>query len=578
MANNTTIQIKRSASAGVAPTNLLANGEIAVNLLDKRIFTTDTTGGAVFDAFQNTAANIALTGTAVALKIGNTTINAFCNSSILTFSNSTILTSLTRDTLSLSNTTSNTIANNTTLLIQTNTTVNSIITASNVTTGNVFANFYRTGNIVSADQLGSGANTTNFLRGDLTWTTPTATATPGGANTQIQFNDSGVMGGNVNFTFDKTTANVVVGNSTAGQITVGTGTAIGTFTNTTLLIASNSTVNAIITNANASFNNSTSVAFMNPIGVFLGTGTANAFLNTNSLVIQSNSTINAVINTTALTLPIGNTSGGSVAAPADNNISIFCISRAGREQLSYVGSGNTPTIIQSHLMHRQLSYLLPVPAGTTASVLRATSANTVAFTARTPASTNTFLSAFRVAQTTGTTAGTSISWRNNVLQWWRGNAAGLGGFYAVARFGVAIPTTNGRAFIGFKNSATILANGNPSAQTNIIGFGWDSAQTTLRVISANSTAANTIDLGSGFPVNVGNTDWYEAVIYSPPNAGTCQYQVTNLKNGNTTFGSFNQTNLPTSTTFLTWQFWGNNGSDAAAEVIDWGGVTIETGF
>jgi hypothetical protein len=37
--------------------------------------------------------------------------------------------------------------------------------------------------------------------------------TPGGANTQVQFNDSGAFGGSAGFTFDKTTNNVTIANS-----------------------------------------------------------------------------------------------------------------------------------------------------------------------------------------------------------------------------------------------------------------------------------------------------------------------------------------------------------------------------
>jgi hypothetical protein len=134
----------------------LANGEIALNLTDKRIFTTNTTGGAVFDAFQNTSSNIAILGTTVQLSIGNSTINLVSNSSILKLQNST---------------------------------VSSSISIANVVTTNVYASFLASGNIAAASQLGSGANSTNFLRGDLTFAVPTAAATAGGSNTQVQFND-----------------------------------------------------------------------------------------------------------------------------------------------------------------------------------------------------------------------------------------------------------------------------------------------------------------------------------------------------------------------------------------------------
>jgi hypothetical protein len=56
----------------------------------------------------------------------------------------------------------------------------------------------------------ANANSTST---ELTWVTSTSgNATPGGANTQIQFNDGGAFAGNAAMTFDKTTGNVVLGN------------------------------------------------------------------------------------------------------------------------------------------------------------------------------------------------------------------------------------------------------------------------------------------------------------------------------------------------------------------------------
>ena len=673
MANNTTIQAKRSASTGVLPTNLLANGEIALNLIDKRIFTTDTTGGAVFDAFQNTASNLAITGTTVQLSIGNSTINNVSNSSFHKIQNSTVSSTIsvanvittnvyasfyatgnvaaasqlgpnanstnflrgdltfatptagaavaggpntsvqynnstvsdgdadflfdnttnivhlgnnTTGTFDVGNSTVNSISNSSFLKIQ-NSTVSSIISVANVVTTNVYASFYATGNIATAGQLGTGANSTNFLRGDLTFAAAGG-GSPGGANTQVQFNDSAAFGGDAGFVYDKTIDTLSIVNSTSNVVVTPQTLSIGNsvanvFANNTTLLATNSTTNSVLSPSLLTIGNSTVTgSFSNTTLLISSNSTVNSITTDASIKFQGNSVANATLNTQTLSMYVGNTSGGDPAAPSGNSFTMFGKYRAGRIMPAYImGSDFGGIPYQPHFMHMQQAYILPVPGATTVTAVRTVSANTVAFTTRTPASGNTFLSATRLSQTTGATAGTSVSWRNSTLQWWRGNAAGLGGFYAVARFGVAANTTNGRGFIGFKDSATILSNGAPSAQTNIIGIGFDSSNATvntLRIMSANSTVANTIDLGAGFPTNVGNTDWYEAIIYAPPNGGTVQYQVTNLKNGNTAFGSYNQTNLPTTTTFLTWQFWGNNGSDAVALIMDWGGVTIETGF
>lgn len=51
-------------------------------------------------------------------------------------------------------------------------------------------------------------NTTTFLRGDGTFATPSGGGTPGGSDTQVQFNDSGAFGGDANFEWDKNATNL----------------------------------------------------------------------------------------------------------------------------------------------------------------------------------------------------------------------------------------------------------------------------------------------------------------------------------------------------------------------------------
>ena len=59
--------------------------------------------------------------------------------------------------------------------------------------------------------------------GNLNWTAQTGgngggNGTPGGSNTQVQFNDSGSFGGNVGFTFDKTSGNLTIPGTYIGTV------------------------------------------------------------------------------------------------------------------------------------------------------------------------------------------------------------------------------------------------------------------------------------------------------------------------------------------------------------------------
>ena len=71
--------------------------------------------------------------------------------------------------------------------------------------------------LVPAPVAGDAAK---FLRGDGTFGAGGATS-PGGADTQIQFNDGGVFGGNAGLTFNKALGNLlVIGNVSAGNATI----------------------------------------------------------------------------------------------------------------------------------------------------------------------------------------------------------------------------------------------------------------------------------------------------------------------------------------------------------------------
>ena len=66
---------------------------------------------------------------------------------------------------------------------------------------------------VAAARLGSGTpSSSNYLRGDGTWSA--VSASPAGSNTQVQYNSSGSFAGSANFTFDGT--NVLVAGTVSG--------------------------------------------------------------------------------------------------------------------------------------------------------------------------------------------------------------------------------------------------------------------------------------------------------------------------------------------------------------------------
>lgn len=195
--------------------------------------------------------------------------------------------------------------------------------------------------------------------------------------------------------------------------------------------------------------------------------------------------------------------------------------------------------------------------------------------------TSSFYGATRWAgMTSAATAGSSAGFRSDRLQFWLGNAPGLGGFRMVARFGCGdgLAVADARSFVGMVGVTTTLGNVNPSTNTNIIGVGTDSGESTLSVMHNDGSGnATKIALGANFPDHTLRADVYELALYSAPNSGVVDYEVTRLNTGDVARGQIT-IDLPALTTLLTFQSWRNNGTTASAVIADLSTLYIETEY
>lgn len=96
---------------------------------------------------------------------------------------------------------------------------NALISGTVPAWGKINLTSHITGNLPVANLgSGTGASATTYWRGDGTWATPAGGAggSPGGVDTNIQFNDAGAFGGDVDFTWNKTTNDMVLGGIDTG--------------------------------------------------------------------------------------------------------------------------------------------------------------------------------------------------------------------------------------------------------------------------------------------------------------------------------------------------------------------------
>ena len=269
--------------------------------------------------------------------------------------------------------------------------------------------------------------------------------------------------------------------------------------------------------------------------------------------------------------------GATIATPTAG-LTTYAKDLGGRQMFAQRGKSGVDYSFQPFLARNSV-FLHRANGNSAASTTLGNVAPTAAGTAtvRNVATTNFFTWTRRIGYISATTGNASSGLRHSQLQYGIGNAAGLGGFHFVARFGISdlALATGARLFVGLTSSTAILGNAEPSSFANIIGVGLDAADTTLQIMHNDGAGTATkINLGASFPEST-NTDFYELALYCAPNGTTVFYEVVNLTTGVETSGSIT-TNLPLNTQLLTWQIWRHNVATGIAVGIDVSSVYLET--
>ncbi|MFN3351463.1 DUF2793 domain-containing protein [Pseudorhodoplanes sp.] len=203
---------------------------------------------------------------------------------------------------------------------------------------------------------------------------------------------------------------------------------------------------------------------------------------------------------------------------------------------------------------------------TTLNAIGLTTTTTGTATAAALAATSMFTQSPRLIFASAASAGSSAGVNGTELIAWRGSSSDRGGFYLLMRFGWEITQPQGRCFAGLRGSTAVIGDVNPTVLTDIIGIGFNSGQSTMRVLHNDASGtASAINLGASFPSNSAQ-EFYELMLSAEPGGSEVQYRVERLNTGHVATGTIS-TNLPDAGTFLTPHLWGNNGTTAAAVQI-----------
>jgi hypothetical protein len=259
------------------------------------------------------------------------------------------------------------------------------------------------------------------------------------------------------------------------------------------------------------------------------------------------------------------TDGTDPTAPSADTLAFYAKTVAGRVMPKWIGPSGVDMIVQPHIGTNNIRLVTPgvgtavgASPGTAYSLVSVGMPITSALISTgggnsipALASTNLLTQTKRAAFSTGTTINAGFSLYSTAHEVWRGNAAGLGGFFFVCRFGNSVNTTNGRFFVGLRDvtTAPTIVDYTAAATTTPgrIGVARTGTGNLYLVNCVSGTAPTATDLGANFAVNTAHL--YELILFAKPNDSTVYYRVTNLSTGNSSSSSLT-TNIPAATSFL----------------------------
>jgi len=258
---------------------------------------------------------------------------------------------------------------------------------------------------------------------------------------------------------------------------------------------------------------------------------------------------------------------GEPSVPAAGRMKFYARNIAGRMLAKIVGPSGLDVVLQPALFGNAARMILP-NTSTAFSVINWVTPTAVG-TVSTPAIA---AGGFRVGcrrsiVTSAATANSASELRQAAVDCLRGDIAGGGGFHLVSTFGVESTTSLQRLAVGlFGTTSAIATTQSPSALTNCIFVGWDSADTTLQIMPNDASGTCTkVPLSASFPSN-STTAVYQLDLFAAPNASTVGWRVKRLDTGDIASGTIS-TDLPLATQLLSWHGYMNNGGTALAVVF-----------
>jgi hypothetical protein len=155
-----------------------------------------------------------------------------------------------------------------------------------------------------------------------------------------------------------------------------------------------------------------------------------------------------------------------------------------------------------------------------------------------------------VATTTNQVLGVS-SIVTGAAQFWRGNAAGIGGFFFFSRFSIDLwPAATVRLFVGLQSGTTAVVAADAFPAISMCGLTHIStdAATVLNFTTKDGTTATSNAITLNAALAAGQV--FDFYMYMKPNNTVVYYRLDDVVVGNTLVDTSKSTNPPANTTFM----------------------------
>jgi hypothetical protein len=238
------------------------------------------------------------------------------------------------------------------------------------------------------------------------------------------------------------------------------------------------------------------------------------------------------------------------AAPS-SGVLMYSRPMGGRHLPHFIGPSGLDSCLQPAMFGNNVTMWLP-GVGTTAAINFGTSWTSTTTEAH-PAITNTnyMTQMKRATWTTTTTAANGSGVRSASPVCWRGNAAGQGGFFFAARFGILTYQSAMRILVGLSGQTGALGGTDPSSINDTCGMTKDTGETTWQVMTRDTSAASKTSTGRTTAAS-GTANIFDLYMFCKPNDNQITFRVIDITDGTVLVDNVSKSsNLPTNTVMLT---------------------------